>query len=125
MEFYNVRYETYRNGELYYQSNVARVIADEVMEDEIIPISWDNVEEVYFQYGIILPFTLCRKDKGLVVYYFDDGLFGKKVKSWKTADLDLELRVVYDQYTPSINEVLNWHDGEKASQYLKEKGWRF
>ena len=104
---------------------MARVLADEVMKDEIIPISWSNVEEVYFQYGIILPFTLCRKDKGLVIHYYEDGLFGKKVKSWKTANLDLELRVVYEQYTPSINEVLNWHDGEKASQYLKEKGWRF
>ena len=125
MEFYNVRYETYRNGELYDHSSPARILADEPMENKIIPISWDNIEEVYCTYGLCLPFYLYRKDKGLVVHYYGDGLFGKKVKSWKTADLGLELRVVYRQYTPSINEVLNWHDGERASQYLKEKGWRF
>ena len=125
MEFYNVRYEIYRNGELYYQSRTARILADKAMENEIIPISWNNIEEVYSDYGLCIPLNLYRKDKGLMVHYYGDGMFGKKVKSWKTADLNLELRVVYRQYTPSINEVLNWHDGEKASQYLKEKGWRF
>lgn len=125
MEFYNVRYKVYRNGELYDQSSPARLLVDKPMEDKIIPISWDNIEEVYSDYGLCLPFYLYHKDNGLVVHYYGDGFFGKKVKSWKTADLGLELRVVYTQYTPSINEVLNWHDGERASQYLKEKGWRF
>ena len=125
MEFYYVRYETYRNGELYHQSRTARILADKAMENEIIPISWDNIEEVYSDYGLCLPFYLYHKDNGLVVHYYGDGFFGKKVKSWKTANLNLELRVVYRQYTPSINEVLNWHDGERASQYLKEKGWKF
>ena len=125
MEFYYVRYETYRNGELYYQSSTSRMLADNAMENEIIPISWDNIEEVYNDYGLCLPLNLYRNGKGLVVDYYGDGWFGKKVKSWKTTNLNLELRVVYRQHTPSINEVLNWYDGERASQYLKEKGWRF
>lgn len=124
MEFYRVCYETYRNGELYYQSRVARMLADKVMENETISVSWENILEVYSDYYLAFPFNLYNTKKGMVIHYYGDGFFGKKVKSWKVADPKLELRIIYNRYTPSIKEVLDWHDGEKASQYLKEKGWK-
>lgn len=43
------------------------------------------------------------------------------IKQWKD-DLDIEIKTTWQEYKPTINELLNFRDGDKAIQYLVERG---
>ena len=63
--------------------------------------------------------------RGRRISFFHFELRNRKtwdIKEWKENQLDIILNIKYEEYTPSINEVLKWHNGEKAIQYLIERG---
>lgn len=43
------------------------------------------------------------------------------MKQWKE-ELNIEIKTTWTEYKPTINELLNFHDGDKAIQYLVERG---
>lgn len=51
---------------------------------------------------------------------FWDDMF-TNIKQWKD-DLDIEIKTTWQEYKPTINELLNFRDGDKAIQYLVERG---
>ena len=43
------------------------------------------------------------------------------VKQWKD-DLDIEIKTTWQEYKPTIKEIMNFRDSDKAIQYLVERG---
>ena len=40
------------------------------------------------------------------------------IKEWRAPKLNISFEAKWDKINPSINDVVNWHDGEQAIQYL-------
>ena len=125
MEFYRVIVETFNDGHCV-GTSCGTSLLEEEPKDFSEKITWDNLAEKYTQYGINLYFNVWNFKKGRVVSFFNNKFFPKPyekdVKEWKNP-LDIVVKVTYKKYTTmSIEEVLKWHDIEKAIQYLKERG---
>lgn len=90
---------------------------------EIIPYTpsikadWDNILNIYEKIGLYLPYGLRKTRKRLKFYYHD--YFS--IKQWKE-ELNIEIKTTWIEYKPTINELLNFDDGDKAIQYLVERG---
>ena len=89
---------------------------DQVPKTEIIKINWDNV--LKFCENDILPFGIRKTRKGLRLYFSD---YYRTIKQWKE-NLNIEIKTTYEECTPSIKKIINYHDGDKAIQYLVERG---
>ena len=125
MEFYNVIYEIYNNntkvGEQW-----GKDLTDNPTEKEI-KINWENLRDIYKTYGGILPFNYWNFKRGRLISFFNCKVSDKNtwdIKEWKTPELNIILKIKYKKRNSnyiSLNEILNWHDHEKAMIYLKEK----
>lgn len=121
LEFYRVHYTTYYKGERIGTYCNARTVSDTVPQDKVYRITWENFNEVVEKVAIAGGFNAYDHKKGLVIDLYSIGIFGKRLKSWKIADPELEIKVTYTHYLPTIQEVLDWHNQTQAIQYLKEK----
>lgn len=96
--------------------------ADKICENhpdtDVININWNNVDEIC-KLDIWLPFSITKRRKGLKLFFYDD-IF-TNVKQWKD-DLDIEIKTTWKEYKPTIKEIMKFHDGDKAIQYLVERG---
>ena len=126
LKFYSVSYTTYHNG-TFITTNHGRTICDEsevkTFSEEI---TWDNLTEILHKYGCSLPFNVWEFKKGRRVSFFSGNPFKKDfrdIKEWKSP-LNLTIKVQYKDISNvmSIQDVLKWHDAEKAIQYLNERG---
>ena len=72
---------------------------------------------IYEKISLYLPYGLRKTRKGLKFYYHD--YFS--IKQWKE-ELNIEIKTTWIEYKPTINELLNFYDGDKAIQYLVECG---
>lgn len=128
LKFYRTYFHTYNKGHLI-GSHSGRALTEENErpKEEIINFTWENLLSLYSKYGILTSFSLWNMKKGRLISFFTDSLifvksWEKDIKEWKEKELDLTLQISVEEYTPSIQEVLEWHDGKKAIQYLKERG---
>lgn len=128
LKFYRCYYETFNKGHLV-GTHSGRALAEENErpEEETINFTWENLQSLYSKYGILTSFSLWNMKKGRLISFFTDSLifvkpWEKDIKEWKEKELDLKLQISVKEYTPSIQEVLEWYDSEKAIQYLKERG---
>lgn len=124
MKFYYRYVATYHNGTLI-GTNVGRMLTAEEPTAEVIDLTWDNLQKYYSEDGLSYKFNIWNFKKGRRVSFFLEKFFLKKderdVKEWKE-DLNIQIKITYAEYTPTIAEVLNWHEMEKVALYLKEKG---
>ena len=126
LKFYSVDCKVYNNGTFIDKSYGGRILAEEdSVQDEIILINWDNLSEEYHKLSAMLPFNFWNFKKGRLVSFFCGNPFKKdfrNIKEWKTK-LDIMIAVKYTDITNSISidEVLKWHDAEKAIQFLNER----
>lgn len=122
--FYRVYYSTYHNGvEIY--TECSNTLTNQNPEDFEIEITWDNLQEVYYKYGVFLPFNIWNfKRTGLYVSFFSHRPFDKNTADIykKRNDLNITLKISYRKYSPSLKEIFKWHDGETAIKYLIERG---
>lgn len=125
MEFYDVIYEIY-NNDTKVDEQWGKDLTDSPIEKEI-KINWENLHDIYKDYGIILPFNYWKLKKGRRISFFNCKVSDKNtwdIKEWKTPELNITLKIKYEKRNSnciSLNEILNWYDHEKAMIYLKEK----
>ena len=125
LKFYSIAYKTYNNG-TYIDTKYAKILEEESkIKNDLVFINWDNLSEIYCKYGLLLPFNTWNFKKGRLVSFFVVNPFKKNfrdVKEWKTK-LDIMVKIEYTDISNlmSIDEVLKWHEGEKAIQYLNER----
>lgn len=100
------------------------LFADKISESppgtKIVKINWDNIEEEINKLGIWLPFGLTKTRRGLKLFFWDD-LFFANIKQWKE-DLNIEIKTTWKEYKPTIKEIIDFRDSDKAIQYLVERG---
>lgn len=92
-------------------------ISETIPDTKSIKADWNNILDVYEKIGLYLPYGLGKTKRGLKFYYHD--YFS--IKQWKE-DLDIEIKTSWIEYKPTINELLNFYDSDKAIQYLVERG---
>lgn len=86
----------------------------EPVEKTVINITWENVKSIKEEYkDIFIPLFISETKRGIIV---------NNIKQWKTHSLNLQLIITCRLYTPSIKEVLEYSNGDKAIQYLVERG---
>ena len=125
LKFYSVAYKTYNNG-TYIDTHYGKTLKEESeVKDELILINWENLSEKYHKYGLSLPFNIWNFKKGRLVSFFVDNPFKKNfrdVKEWKTK-LDITVKIEYTDISNSmsIEDILEWHESEKAIQYFNER----
>lgn len=120
LKYYLVCYSTLYNGQVI-NNNTGHVILDETaaIETQHIPITWENLNTIYNEYGLSCAFNIWNCRKGRKIEFFS---WRSAIKEWKTTDFNLERRISYTPYNASIEEILKYHDGNKAIQYLVERG---
>lgn len=96
-----------------YKDEISEIIPD----TPSIKADWDNILNIYEKIGLYLPYGLRKTRKGLTFYYHD--YFS--IKQWKE-ELNIEIKTTWIEYKPTINELLNFYDGDKSIQYLVERG---
>ena len=125
LKFYSIAYKTYNNG-TYIDTYYATTLKEESeTKNDLVFINWDNLSEMYHKYNLSLPFNIWNFKRGRRVSFFVDNPFKKNfrdVKEWKTK-LDITVKIEYTDISNSmsIEDVLKWHDAEKAIQYLNER----
>ena len=125
LKFYSIAYKTYNNG-TYIDTHYATTLKEESeIKNDLVFINWDNLSEMYHKYNLSLPFNIWNFKRGRLVSFFVDNPFKKgfrDVKEWKTK-LDIMVKIEYTDVSNSmsIEDVLKWHDAEKAIQYLNER----
>lgn len=96
-----------------------RKISDTPLETEIININWDNAEEEINKLDSwSIPFGITKTRKGLKIFWWDELT---NIKQWKT-DLNMKIETVWQEYKPSLKEIIDFPDSDKAIQYLVERG---
>ena len=124
LHYYRILFTTYNNG-VKVDYTYGHVIADESeVKEKTIPITWENLEEIYHNYGLSLPFNIWNFKRGRVISFFKGSFTDKNrhdIKEWKTPTLDMKLVVTYEVWRCSLNNILNYWDSEKTIQYLRER----
>ena len=125
LKFYSVAYKTYNNG-TYIGTDYTKTLKEESeIKNELVFINWDNLSEMYCKYSLLLPFGIWNFKKGRIISFFSGNPFKKDfrdIKEWKTK-LDIMVKIEYIDISKSmsIDDILKWHDAEKAIQYLNER----
>lgn len=126
LKFYSIAYKTYHN-DTYIDTHYGKTLAEEgTVKDKIIQIDWDNLSEMYQKYSLALPFNIWEFKKGRLVSFFVGNPFKKDFRDIREckSDLNIWVKVEYTDVSSSmsINDILKWHDAEKAIQFLNERG---
>ena len=95
---YTAIYSTYHNDK-FINCTQCTLKADTKPNDETIELTWDNLAEYYTKNGLFVSFNIWNFKKGRLVSFFNDRHlpFGDyaDVKEWKTADLNIKIKVKY------------------------------
>lgn len=90
-------------------------LGEEIPDDEIEFAGWDKLWDICHKQRW---FRVEKKHKGRV---FRDPMT-IFVKEWRDPDFSIYHEISYHEANPSIMDILNYPDIEKATQYLKERG---
>lgn len=124
LKFYRIYYNTIVRG-YRVDTKVAKMVTEETPHNDKIVLTWDNLTEMYQKYGLELGFNIWNMRRGRRISFWNMEIRNKKtwdIKEWKEPQLALTLDIEYRAYTPSIDEIMQWYDGDKAIQYLVERG---
>lgn len=126
MEFYYIRYKTYHNDTLINSTSGSTILTDVEPQDNTIYLNWENLEKYYSEDGFFYPFEIWNFKKGRRISFWSGHLFPRNkderdVKEWRE-ELNVRIEVTYKKFKPSIEDVLKWHNVDKAIAYLNEKG---
>ena len=115
--FYRVREGLFYRGEEVTHRWAGRCIKD---ESEVKNLEWHytwaNIHELCNN-SLMYAYTENRR-KGRVLHVNSEAIF----REWKDTDMELTLKVEYKKHTPSLYEVVRFYDGEKAIQWMLERG---
>ena len=124
LHYYRVLYTTYNNGVKVGCTSGFTIADENEIKEETIPITWENLEEVYYNYGPNFPFNYWNFKRGRVISFFEGAFCDKNrrdIHERKTPVLDMKLVITYKVVPCSLNDILNYWNSEKAIQYLRER----
>lgn len=126
LKFYHVKCTTYVNG-IDRGTNYGHkvLIEEESAKDYSVFATWENITEFYHNHALSSCFQLYNFKHGKYLSFEDFNPFKRytwDIAQWRHPETKIELKFHYVEVHPSINEVLHYHNGEKAMQYLLERG---
>lgn len=124
LHYYRVLFTTYNNGVKVGNTSGFTIADESEVKEKTIPITWENLEEVCYNYGLNFPFAIWDFKRGRVISFFKGGLTDKNrrdIHERKTPILDMKLVITYEVVPCSLNDIINYWDSEKAIQYLRER----
>ena len=127
LKFYTIYYTTYHNGTEITTKSAQTLCDESQVEEWRKTFTWENLTELYYEIGgLACGFNIWDFKRGRIVSFYDGSLFGDRadVKEWKHKELNIEVKCEWHEWSPSIAKILEWHDGEKAIQYLNERNLR-
>lgn len=108
------------NGEFLCDRRINLQLADEIPENSQEHGSWDLLERARNN-DLTRDIAVKTNRKGLRRFgHYDD--FVPIATEKKNPEIDILIIIEYKEVHPSIQGILNYHNGEKAIQYLKERG---
>ena len=127
LKFYTIYYTTYHNGTEITTKSAQTLCDESQVEEWRKTFTWENLTDLYHEIdGLACGFNIWNFKKGRIVSFYNGSLFGDRadIKEWKHKDLNIEVECKWYEWSPSIAKILEWHDGEKAIQYLNERNLR-
>lgn len=124
LHYYRVLYTIYNNGVNVGESYDFTIADENEIKEKTIPITWENLKEVYYNYGTNFPFNYWNFKRGRIISFFKGGFRDKNrrdIHERKTPVLDMKLVITYKVCHCSLNDIINYWDSEKAIQYLRER----
>lgn len=124
MEFYKSFLTLYNEkGEKIAKRYYGLKLFETIPENTINTITWDNLDDYFAKYGLVLPFNVWHRKKGRLLSFFSDMETScRDIKEWKT-ELKLTIKEEYIlEKHINLQTVMEYYDAEKAIQYLKERG---
>ena len=124
LHYYRVLFATYNNGVKVGNTSGFTIADENEIKEKTIPITWENLEEVYYNYGLNLPFNYWNFKRGRIISFFVFVFCDKNrhdIHERKTPVLDIKLVITYEVVPCSLNDILNYWDSEKAIKYLRER----
>ena len=123
LKFYYVDYTTYYKGREVSQCTAYALRDEANANDYRVKITWENLNEVMKGIGLSCGFSVWNMKKGRQISLSHTWPW-QEPKEWKHADPQIEIECRWTEREVSIQEVLNWHNSEKAIQYLNERNLR-
>ena len=123
IDYYRIKCTTYVNGKENSIYSFCNLLTEEQIQRKEIKITWENLDKVYYNWGLVLPFNYYQLKKGRIISFFRGSLFGKDsrdIKEWKQKELDIVLKIQYEKVKITLRELQNY-DVELVNQFLKDK----
>ena len=123
IDYYRAKCITYVNGKEKSAYSFCGLFTEEQIQNKEIKITWENLDKVYYKWGLVLPFNYYQFKKGRVISFFQGSLFNKNnwdIKEWKQKELDIVLKIQYEKEKITLRELQNY-DVELVNQFLKDK----
>ena len=123
IDYYQARCITYVNGKEKSVHSFCSLLTEEQIQNKEIKITWENLDKVYYKWGLVLPFNYYQFKKGQLISFFHGSLFNKNnwdIKEWKQKELDIVLKIQYEKEKITLRELQNY-DVELINQFLKDK----
>lgn len=122
VNYYQVKCTTYVNGKEKSVHSFCTLLNEEKAQGKEIKITWENLDEIYYKWGLILPFNYYSFKRGRVISFFSGSFFNKNnwnIKEWKQKELDIIIKIQYEKEKITLRELQNY-DVELVNQYLKD-----
>ena len=123
LEFYLYTAELYHNNKFISDIDCGQLLTDKKPRDkEYYNVTWDNIIDIIKEISLIGGYNIRQRKKGMKISFYKGGDIWYHIKQWKSPELNVKIKVSYTKVNKSISRVLEWSDGEKALQYLVERG---
>lgn len=122
INYYRVKCTTYVNGKEKSIHSFCNLLKEEQTQEREIRITWENLDLIYYNYGLVLPFNYYQFKRGRVISFFSGSLFNKNdwdIKEWKQKKLDIIIKIQYEKEKITLRE-LQEYDVELVNQFLKD-----
>lgn len=123
-KFYHRYVDTYHN-DTFIRSHHTTVISENP-QNRVIEITWDNVEE-YQRFCNSYRIWYLKKGRNISFFVDDFWPRGDKgdMREWNHPDLNITVRVEYEEYEPSFDELSRCLSAKELAEYLNERGISF
>lgn len=124
LNYYSVNYVLKLNGKEVHHVRRGLICEASQAQSELLEITWGNLADFYQKFGRVCGFEVWEASKGKVIDFYSNPFNGspRRRKEWRHPELGLTFETVYRKDTPSIRTILEYGNGEKAIQYLRERG---
>lgn len=127
MKLYEKCITWYNQGIVVGRKFCGYIFSEKGLNDELFKITWENLDKVYMEYGLLAPFTIFNFKETRIIEFWDWSLFCSKeyrhISPKKYPVLPLTYKITYEEVNNlSIKDILEIAPAEKAIKYLAERG---